>query len=394
MTTPGGILNVGATAGRNHFKLQYAPDPPGSSVVEVTQANIESGSNVPPYFTVAGGAAQFQVRVDAATTSGSTYARSELRETAADGNDNFAWDTAAGPHWLWLRGRVTHVPPVKPTVIVAQIHNGADDQIAICTQLSSGVLKMLCRVNGTSSGQPNLANPYVVGTTYEILVKVHAGVTTIWFNDMVTPAITTTAVTGNTSYFKAGCYPNSNENDEIDDTEYARTEIDWIQVWHAGTASPFDPADPNNQATTIVEDFEDTTYTVPFTGTWARSSTSANTGSWALRSAAIGNNSTTDATVTVPTGATSVRFAYRVSSESGFDFFRFLIAGTQQFQASGAGVWTQSASYAVTPGQVLTFRYVKDSNTVAGSDAAWVDDIVFTVPAPVKPPGAMFAATP
>lgn len=392
MTTPGAILNVGAAAGRNHFKLQYAPDPPGSSVVEVTQASIESGSNFSPYFTVVGGVVQFRVRVDAATTGGSSYARSEMRETAADGNDNFAWDTATGPHWMWLRGRVTHVPPVKPTVIVAQIHSGTDDQIAICTQLSSGVLKMLCRVNGTSSGQPNLANPYVVGTTYEILVKVHGGVTTIWFNDMVNPVITTTAVTGATSYFKAGCYPNSNENDEIDDTEYAQTEIDWIQVWHAGTASPFDPADPNNQAGTIAEDFEDTTYAVPFTGTWTRSSTSANTGSWALRSAAIGNNQTTDATVTVPSGATSVRFWYRVSSESGFDFFRFLIAGTQQFQASGAGVWTQSASYTVSPGQVLTFRYIKDSNTVAGSDAAWVDDIVFTVPAPVKPPGAMLLA--
>jgi hypothetical protein len=392
VTTPGGILNIGATAGRNHFKLQYAPDPPSSTVVEVTQADIESGANFSPYFTVVGGVARFQVRVDAATTSGSSYPRSELREVAADGSDTFAWDTAAGPHWLWLRGRVTHVPPVKPTVIVAQIHNGTDDQIAICTQLSSGVLKMLCRVNGTSSGQPNLANPYVVGTTYEILVKVHAGVTTIWYNDMVTPVITTTAVTGATSYFKAGCYPNSNENDETDDTEYGQTEIDWIEVWHAGTASPFDPADPNSQPSTIVEDFEDTTYNVAPSGTWARSNTSANGGTWSLRSAAIGHGATTDATVTVPSGATSVRFWYRVSSESGFDYFRFLIAGAQQFQASGNGVWTQSASYAVTPGQVLTFRYIKDGSTVANLDAAFIDDLVFTVPAPTNHPGAFLAA--
>jgi hypothetical protein len=217
-------------------------------------------------------------------------------------------------------------------------------------------------------------------------------VTTIWYNDMVTPVITTTAVTGATSYFKAGCYPNSNENDETDDTEYGQTEIDWIEVWHAGTASPFDPADPNSQPSTIVEDFEDTTYNVAPSGTWARSNTSANGGTWSLRSAAIGHGATTDATVTVPSGATSVRFWYRVSSESGFDYFRFLIAGAQQFQASGNGVWTQSASYAVTPGQVLTFRYIKDGSTVANLDAAFIDDLVFTVPAPTNHPGAFLAA--
>lgn len=129
---------------------------------------------------------------------------------------------------------------------------------------------------------------------------------------------------------------------------------------------------------TLTEDFEDTNYNVTPSGTWARSSTDAQTGTWSLRSAAIGNSASTDATCTVPSGATSVQFWYRVSSEAGFDFFRFLIAGVQQFQDSGESGWVQSASYAVTPGQTLTFRYIKDSLATGGSDAAWIDNLTFT----------------
>jgi hypothetical protein len=140
----------------------------------------------------------------------------------------------------------------------------------------------------------------------------------------------------------------------------------------------------------VLEDFEDATLAVAITNggnaAWARTSTQAHAGSWSLKSGTIGDSQSSDAIVTVPAGATTVQFWYRVSSESGFDFFRFLIAGVQQFQASGTVGWTQSAAYAVTPGQQITFRYIKDGSALGGEDAAYVDDIVFTVPAD-PPPG-------
>lgn len=128
----------------------------------------------------------------------------------------------------------------------------------------------------------------------------------------------------------------------------------------------------------VVEDFEDAVLNVPVAGAWARSNLSAHGGAWSLKSATILDNQVSQATVTVPAGAATCTFWYRVSSEQGFDFFRFYKGAPQVLSASGAGVWTQSPIYAVAPGLVLTFEYSKDSSASAGDDAAFIDDLVFT----------------
>jgi hypothetical protein len=138
---------------------------------------------------------------------------------------------------------------------------------------------------------------------------------------------------------------------------------------------------PTGPTTTIVEDFEDTTYNIPWTGPWVRHNSSVHGGSWALRSpTSPANGATYTATVTVPPGALQVQFWYRVSSESGWDFFRFNTGATQRINESGLGSWQQSAVYDVSSVSTISFIYTKDSGGASGSDAAWVDDIVFTVP--------------
>ena len=147
-----------------------------------------------------------------------------------------------------------------------------------------------------------------------------------------------------------------------------------IQFYDAGTtsAAPF----------TITEDFEDTTLNIAVTNAgnaaWARSTTTPHTGTWSLKSGTITDGQTSDAIVAVPAGATQVRFWYRVSSESTFDFFRFFTGGVQQFQSSGAVGWTQSAAYNVSGVSTITFRYVKDATQATGEDAAYIDDVTFT----------------
>lgn len=126
------------------------------------------------------------------------------------------------------------------------------------------------------------------------------------------------------------------------------------------------------------EDFEDETYSVTVGGTWSRfNMTGPDSGSWSLRSAPIPHNGQTDCTITVPAGAAIVSFWWKVSSEHGFDEFRFLNNGLTQFWVSGNLDWRQSATYIVVPGQTLTFRYLKDSTVVAGMDAAFIDRIEF-----------------
>ncbi|MFC4014703.1 hypothetical protein ACFOY2_46285 [Nonomuraea purpurea] len=141
----------------------------------------------------------------------------------------------------------------------------------------------------------------------------------------------------------------------------------------------------------ISEDFEDEAYNLAITGTWTRSDTAAQAGSWSLRSPInTTNNTTYDANIAIPPGATSVTFYYRVSSEATYDVYNTLLDGvtvTALSQKSGEVPWTPSGALNVTGKTTLTFRYVKDVSDKAGADGAWVDNIVFTVPtADTTPP--------
>ncbi|MGW3110563.1 hypothetical protein [Streptomyces sp. NPDC001091] len=146
------------------------------------------------------------------------------------------------------------------------------------------------------------------------------------------------------------------------------------------------PASPWTVAETAMgEDFEDTSYDIPLTpgGTqpWVRSQAHYQNGTWSLRSGTIGNNQTSDATATVPPGATSCSFWYWVSSEAagpGFEGDRLLVLvdGFQALRAQGSVGWTY-ATIDVTGATSVTFRYAKDNSGTAGEDCAHIDDLAF-----------------
>ncbi|MFG1709225.1 hypothetical protein ACFLIM_39145 [Nonomuraea sp. M3C6] len=133
----------------------------------------------------------------------------------------------------------------------------------------------------------------------------------------------------------------------------------------------------------ILEDFEDATLNLTITGTWARASDFAAVGTSSLKSATITDLQATNAVVTVPTGATSLTFSYRVSSEEDFDKFHVLIDGVEVLTQSGEIDWTP-ATFNVTGKSQVTFSYTKDESFPSGADAAWVDQIEFTVPGESK----------
>ncbi|MEV0617579.1 hypothetical protein AB0I81_29955 [Nonomuraea sp. NPDC050404] len=134
---------------------------------------------------------------------------------------------------------------------------------------------------------------------------------------------------------------------------------------------------------TILEDFEDDTFSLLIGGDWARDDDYAAFGTYSLKSADIAAFGVTEATVTVPAGATSLTFYYRVSSEEDYDQFYVLVDGAERLVASGEVAWTP-ATLAVTGASVVTFRYDKDQDVDNGSDAAWVDQIEFTIPGELK----------
>lgn len=132
-------------------------------------------------------------------------------------------------------------------------------------------------------------------------------------------------------------------------------------------------------ASGVFEGFEEPEELLPIAeGSWERTTTSPHSGSQCLRSSpSITHDGISDVHFNVPAGMRTLTFWYRVSSESGFDFFRFYIDSVEQFSASGEVPWTQSATYRLFGASTVAFRYAKDVDTSSGEDAAFVDDISF-----------------
>lgn len=117
---------------------------------------------------------------------------------------------------------------------------------------------------------------------------------------------------------------------------------------------------------------------------WATQSSVKNAGTYAAKSGTISDSQTTQMsyTVVVPAGGSTLSFYYNVSSESGWDYLKFYIDGVQQNQWSGTIGWTQQTYLLAAGSRTLKWEYSKDGSGASGSDAAYVDDISISTPAP------------
>jgi hypothetical protein len=77
---------------------------------------------------------------------------------------------------------------------------------------------------------------------------------------------------------------------------------------------------------------------------------------------------------TTVSGAGTISFYWKVSSEEYFDFLEFHIDGSLQDRISGSVDW-QQMTYTITHSDLhtLEWRYIKDVGTDSGSDCGWVD---------------------
>ncbi len=70
-----------------------------------------------------------------------------------------------------------------------------------------------------------------------------------------------------------------------------------------------------------------------------------------------------------------LKFHWKVSSEANYDYLKFYINGTLQYQVSGEVNWQQK-SYTMAAGwHTLRWTYAKDSSMSKGSDCGWVDKV-------------------
>jgi carboxypeptidase T len=117
-------------------------------------------------------------------------------------------------------------------------------------------------------------------------------------------------------------------------------------------------------------------------------------GLFCARSGNIGDNQSSQMSIELNlTSGGIVSFFRKVSSETNYDFLKFYIDDVQQGQWSGTLGW-EEVTYPVTAGlHTFKWSYIKDANTIGGSDRAWVDYIIFPPTAPVPDP-PVIAVTP
>ena len=129
----------------------------------------------------------------------------------------------------------------------------------------------------------------------------------------------------------------------------------------------------------IIEDFETgdfLSYDWEFGGDadWSITSSSPYEGTYSAKSGSIDDQSESELILTLDVlSDDEISFYRKVSSESGYDYLRFYIDGTQMGEWEGEAGWEQ-VSYPVTTG-VHTFKwaYEKDYSVAGGNDCAWID---------------------
>jgi hypothetical protein len=171
-------------------------------------------------------------------------------------------------------------------------------------------------------------------------------------------------------------YPNGGES--------LTTGVPIDVTWTAGNpAAQFHVQYTDNYGdlTTVTDDFERSTlgkdYTTGGHANWLLTSSSAHGGMISARAGDIDDDEVSWMTRAV--GGGDVSFWYRVSSESGYDYFNFYIDDDRDLHVSGTVGWTQYSTTLAAGSHELKWEYDKDGSQSHGSDTVWVDDLEVVV---------------
>ena len=167
------------------------------------------------FFTVTsdGTGVVFRAPAGGATTSGSDYPRSELREMDPGGTSEASWSNYSGTHVMRLKQAITALPRRKAEVVAGQIHDADDDVVMVRLERR----RLFVEADGEDIG--TLDADYDLGTTFTIEMKANADGIEISYDTANIDAGKTVRYdeVGQGYYFKAGCYTQSNSSHDDDD---------------------------------------------------------------------------------------------------------------------------------------------------------------------------------
>jgi hypothetical protein len=111
---------------------------------------------------------------------------------------------------------------------------------------------------------------------------------------------------------------------------------------------------------------------------WNISSVAPFEGSYCSKSGAITNDQTSELNIefTVLNGD-SISFFHKVSSELDYDFLRFYVDESKKAEWSGEQDWQRFSCFVNAGVHTFRWTYEKDVTNAIGSDAAWIDYIIF-----------------
>jgi hypothetical protein len=165
----------------------------------------------------------FKAPCGGATTSGSGYPRSELREMSNLGLTQASWSTTSGTHTLEITQTINHLPVAKPHVVVGQIHDANDDVIVFRLEGST----LFIDENGKAG--PVLTADYRLGDVFTVRFVARNGGVECYYNSQY---IYTYPVNASGCYFKAGCYTQSNTSKGDAADAYGEVVIYELTVAH------------------------------------------------------------------------------------------------------------------------------------------------------------------
>ena len=227
-TSPTNTPNAGLPSGRldlANWKLTLPINTAhAGSPDEILQPEL-TGFQDANYFhcNLTGTGVVFVAPCGGATTSGSGYPRSELREMANNGTGAAGWSTTSGTHTMEITQAITHLPEVKPHVVAGQIHDANDDVIVFRLEGT----KLFIDQNGANG--PVLTTDYKLGDVFTVKFVARNGGVECYYNGQY---IYTYKVSTSGCYFKAGCYTQSNTSRGDSPTAYGEVIIYGLSVMH------------------------------------------------------------------------------------------------------------------------------------------------------------------
>jgi serine protease len=112
---------------------------------------------------------------------------------------------------------------------------------------------------------------------------------------------------------------------------------------------------------------------------WAATKNTAAQGSYSARSGDIGDSQTSELSLSARSVASGrLSFAYKVSSEAGYDYLDVYVDGARRLHRSGNVGWTNISIPVKTGQHSVRWIYSKDYSISEGLDAAFVDNIKLT----------------